>query len=160
MANGAVNTVSRVGQINGTGNADALFLKVFSNEILTTFEEANVMKDLHTVRTISSGKEAQFPVIGSAEAKYFSVGEDVLESSVGDASAQVEMKDQLHLHCLSGKDEDEHSKIFRPEDFKASCMVDKSDSPSNSLDLLEMFAAQGSVTKLSIRRKFKNRITG
>ena len=83
MANGAVNTVSRVGQINGTGNTDALFLKVFSNEILTTFEEANVMKDLHTVRTISSGKEAQFPVIGSAEAKYFSVGEDVLESSAG-----------------------------------------------------------------------------
>lgn len=83
MANGAVNTVSRVGQINGTGNADALFLKVFSNEILTTFEESNVMKDLHTVRTISSGKEAQFPVIGSAEAKYFSVGEDVLESSNG-----------------------------------------------------------------------------
>lgn len=83
MANGAVNSVSRVGQINGTGNADALFLKVFSNEILTTFEESNVMKDLHTVRTISSGKEAQFPVIGSAEAKYFSVGEDVLESSNG-----------------------------------------------------------------------------
>ena len=83
MANGVVNSVSRVGQINGTGNADALFLKVFSNEILTTFEESNVMKDLHTVRTISSGKEAQFPVIGSAEAKYFSVGEDVLESSNG-----------------------------------------------------------------------------
>lgn len=83
MANGAVNSVSRLGQINATGNADALFLKVFSNEILTTFEEANVMKDLHTVRTISSGKEAQFPVIGTADAKYFTVGEDVLESSNG-----------------------------------------------------------------------------
>jgi hypothetical protein len=86
MANGLVNTVSRVGQINGTGNADALFLKVFSNEILTTFEESNVMKDLHTVRTISSGREAQFPVIGSSEAKYFTVGEDVLESSAGYAT--------------------------------------------------------------------------
>jgi hypothetical protein len=83
MSNGQVNSVSRVGQINATGDANALFLKVFSNEILTTFEESNVMKDLHTVRTISSGKEAQFPVIGSAEAKYFSVGEDVLESSNG-----------------------------------------------------------------------------
>ena len=83
MANGAVNSVSRLGQINGAGNADALFLKVFSNEILTTFEEANVMKDLHTVRTITSGKEAQFPVIGTADAKYFTVGEDVLESSNG-----------------------------------------------------------------------------
>ena len=79
MANGAVNSVSRLGQVNGAGNTDALFLKVFSNEILTTFEEANVMKDLHTVRTISSGKEAQFPVIGTADAKYFTVGEDVLD---------------------------------------------------------------------------------
>lgn len=83
MANGAVNSVSRLGQINATGGTDALFLKVFSNEILTTFEEANVMKDLHTVRTITSGKEAQFPVIGTADAKYFTVGEDVLESSNG-----------------------------------------------------------------------------
>jgi len=83
MANGVVNSVSRLGQINGAGNTDALFLKVFSNEILTTFEESNVMKDLHTVRTISSGKEAQFPVIGSTDAKYFAVGQDVLESSNG-----------------------------------------------------------------------------
>ena len=33
MANGAVNSVSRLGQVNATGNTDALFLKVFSNEI-------------------------------------------------------------------------------------------------------------------------------
>ena len=40
MANGVVNHVSRVGQINGTGNADALFLKVFSNEILPHLKRA------------------------------------------------------------------------------------------------------------------------
>ena len=67
---------SRIGQSHdvssGTaGDADALFLKVFSNEILTTFDETNVMKDLHTTRTITSGKSAQFPVSGIAQAKYY-----------------------------------------------------------------------------------------
>ena len=59
MANGNT-TASRLGQINGANDAQALFLKVFSGEILTTFEEMNVMKGLHTIRTISNGKSAQF----------------------------------------------------------------------------------------------------
>ena len=58
-----------------------LFLKVFANEVLTTFEETNVMKDLHTVRTISSGKSAQFPTMGKATAKYHTPGDDVFEQT-------------------------------------------------------------------------------
>jgi len=85
MAYGDV-TVSNLGQINAAGDKDALFLKVFANEVLTTFEEFNVMKDLHTVRTISSGKSAQFPVTGVATAKYHTVGEDILESTSGYSS--------------------------------------------------------------------------
>jgi hypothetical protein len=80
-------TPSRVGQINSSGAVDALFLKVFSGEILTTFDETNVMKDLHTVRTISNGKSAQFPATGIAKAKYHTVGESIggngLESGSG-----------------------------------------------------------------------------
>ena len=45
MANGNT-TPSRLGQVNAANDANALFLKVFSNEILTTFDEANIMKDL------------------------------------------------------------------------------------------------------------------
>ena len=71
---------SRLGQVNASGDVNALFLKVFSGEILTTFEEQNIMKDLHMVRTISSGKTAQFPVTGIADAKYHTVGEDIVDS--------------------------------------------------------------------------------
>jgi len=74
---------SRVGQINGAGDADALFLKVFSGEILTTFEETNVMKDLHMVRTIQSGKSAQFPVTGIASANYHQAGQSLIEGDNG-----------------------------------------------------------------------------
>lgn len=79
----ADTTASRLGQVNATGPVDDLFLKVFSGEILTTFEEQNVMKDLHMVRTISSGKTAQFPVTGIANAAYHTVGEDIVDGSNG-----------------------------------------------------------------------------
>ena len=80
-----LSTFSRSGQIDGAGgsfvNDNKLFLKVFSGEILTTFEENNVMKALHTVRTISSGKTAQFPVTGVASAKYHQAGKDLMSES-------------------------------------------------------------------------------
>lgn len=79
MANGDTSA-SRLGQVNASGAVDALFLKVFSGEILTTFEEFNVMKDLHTVRTISNGKSAQFPVTGIATAKYHTPGENIADA--------------------------------------------------------------------------------
>jgi len=71
--------VSRLGQINKSGDADALFLKTFSGEIITTFETASVILDRHFVRTITSGKSAQFPVLGEAGAKYHTPGASILE---------------------------------------------------------------------------------
>lgn len=68
---------SRLGQVNLAGDADALFLKVFSGEVLTTFEANNVMLPLSRVRTITSGKTAQFPVTGVAEAKYHTPGDSL-----------------------------------------------------------------------------------
>ena len=73
-------TPSRIGQNQLAGDADALFLKVFSGEIITTFEEANIMMPLHRVRTIGSGKSAQFPVTGVASAQYHTPGESVLST--------------------------------------------------------------------------------
>jgi len=78
MANGNTSP-SRLGQVNASGDVNALFLKVFSGEILTTFEETNVMKDLHMVRTIQNGKSAQFPVTGIASAKYHTAGENIAD---------------------------------------------------------------------------------
>ena len=69
-------TASRLGLVNNSGTGyEALFLKVFSGEVLTAFSENNVFSDaLHTVRTISSGKSAQFPVTGTASAAYHTPG--------------------------------------------------------------------------------------
>jgi len=74
---------SRIGQVNLTGGTDELFLKVFSGEIITTFEKNNVMMPLHRVRTIQSGKSAQFPVTGVASAGYHTPGESILSEATG-----------------------------------------------------------------------------
>tara|TARA_R110000824_G_scaffold26336_7_gene90591 strand:- start:359 stop:1513 length:1155 start_codon:yes stop_codon:yes gene_type:complete len=73
---------SRLGQIDTEGDVDALFLKVFSGEVLTTFEENNIMMPLHRVRTITSGKSAQFPTTGVAAAAYHNPGESLFHQSV------------------------------------------------------------------------------
>ena len=63
---------------SGFAADNALFLKVFAGEVLTAFEENNVMKDLHTSRTISVVSRHNFPVTGKANAAYHTVGTPLL----------------------------------------------------------------------------------
>ncbi len=79
---------SRLGLVNNSGtDTEALFLKIFSGEIVTTFEKANIMMPLHRVRTIQSGKSAIFPVTGTANAGYHTPGESVLSQGVNTTAA-------------------------------------------------------------------------
>ena len=82
---------NRLGVINNTSDGsfaqdNALFLKVFSNEILATFEKTQIMKPLHTIRTISSGKSATFPTLGTAKAVYHQPGENIMSKASGSTS--------------------------------------------------------------------------
>jgi hypothetical protein len=92
MAGEGITDPSRVGirgagagLVAGTDNNE-LFLKKFSGEILQSFEESNIFKPLHTIRTIESGKSAQFPVTGIASANYHTPGENIAEE--GGASSK------------------------------------------------------------------------
>lgn len=62
-----------------TNGADklALFLKVFGGEVLTAFARTSVTTSRHMVRSISSGKSAQFPVLGRTQAAYLAPGENL-----------------------------------------------------------------------------------
>jgi len=70
-------TVSRAGQINDTGSVTALFLKVWSGEVLAAFAERNVMMDKHIVRNIKHGVSAQFPAVWKSEAALHTVGAEI-----------------------------------------------------------------------------------
>lgn len=70
---------SLLGQANLTGTDTALFLKMFSGQVLTTYETACVMSSLVRSTTIGSGKSFQFPAIGRAEADYHVRGESIYD---------------------------------------------------------------------------------
>ena len=78
--------ISRLGASNLGADKDALFLKVFSGEVLQVFEENNALLPLVRQRTISSGKSAQFPVTGVATAKYHTPGESIMGSGTDTSS--------------------------------------------------------------------------
>ena len=90
-------TTSRLGLVNNSGTGyDALFLKVFSGEVLTAFSENNIFNDsLHNVRTISSGKSAQFPVTGAATAAYHTPGNPLVGANQILANEKVISIDDL-----------------------------------------------------------------
>jgi hypothetical protein len=75
-------TPSRVGQIKGAGDVRELFLKVFSGEVMTVFDNATVIKDKVRTRTISSGKSAQFPAIGATRAFYHTPGVEITGDAI------------------------------------------------------------------------------
>lgn len=88
-------TMSRPGQQNKAGAVDALFMKVFTGEVMTAFAEVNIMKDLHRVRTIDHGKSASFAVLGKAAARYHVPGTAILGSNQIAANERVINIDDL-----------------------------------------------------------------
>lgn len=74
MAALAATGISNPGQKLSSGDRDALFMKVFSGEVLTAFARNTVMMSRHQVRTIDHGKSASFAVMGRTRAKYLAPG--------------------------------------------------------------------------------------
>lgn len=66
--------ISNPGQKLSADDRDALFMKVFSGEVLTAFARNTVMMSRHQVRTIDHGKSASFAVMGRTRAKYLAPG--------------------------------------------------------------------------------------
>jgi len=86
---------SSLGQVNNAGTADALFLKQFSGEVLTSFEQATVTADKQMVRTIANGKSAQFPVMGRSSASYHTPGNEITGTALNHAEKVITINDLL-----------------------------------------------------------------
>lgn len=102
MANANPN---RYGSINngddGTfANDLALFLKVWSGEIINSFSEKNVMMPLHVTRTIANGKTAQFPVTGKATAAYHVAGTELTGTDIPQNEVNINIDGPLIAHTF------------------------------------------------------------
>lgn len=79
----------------GPSHSDNLYLQVFSGEVLKVFNKETVLKSRHRVRTISSGKSAQFPAIGKAAAEYHTPGYVILGQDIAHGEKVISIDDML-----------------------------------------------------------------
>ena len=84
-----------VGKVNASGSEDALFLKVFAGEVLTSFDRASVTDGAEMVRSISNGKSATFPVMGRVGAAYHTAGSEITGSDVNHNEKVITINDLL-----------------------------------------------------------------
>lgn len=91
----AVAVPASIGRVNAAGAEDALFLKVFSGEVLTAFERASVTQGAEMVRSISSGKSATFPVMGRIAAAYHTPGAEIVGTDVNHNEKVITINDLL-----------------------------------------------------------------
>jgi len=109
-------TLSRAGAINnatGTWAQDnALFLKVFSGEVITAFERSCIFKGLAQERTIQNGKSAQFPVTGRFTGRFHTPGK-MIEGQGNMAQNEVVIKiDDLLIADAALYDLDEAKNFY------------------------------------------------
>ena len=98
MAQAASNpayTVSYQGQNNNTGDVRDLFLKLYAGEVLTAFEEKNIMMPLVRTRTITKGKSASFPMTGKASAEYLTPGNEITGGQIRAGERIITIDDLL-----------------------------------------------------------------
>ena len=93
-------SVSRIGQINFSGDAKALFMKVFAGEVLTAFKENCVTEDKHMVRNIQNGKSAQFPILGKINAEYHTPGREITGLNLPANERVITIDDLLISHAF------------------------------------------------------------
>ena len=91
----AVAAPASIGRVNAAGTEDALFLKVFSGEVLTAFERASVTQGAEMVRSISNGKSASFPVMGRIAAAYHTPGAEIVGTDVNHNEKVITINDLL-----------------------------------------------------------------
>jgi hypothetical protein len=88
-------TTAMFGATNSSGDRNALFLKLFGGEVMTAFEEANVFLDKTMVRSISSGKSAQFPATWKVVAGYHTPGSEILGQNTNANERIINIDDLL-----------------------------------------------------------------
>ena len=93
-------TVSRLGAINGGADKQETFLRLFAGEVLSTFQEHNKFLDKTITRTLSQGKSATFPVVGTASADWHTPGNSVIIDGDGANDIAVAEREIFIDDCL------------------------------------------------------------
>lgn len=87
--------VSFLGQQNLSGDQRALFMDLFAGEVITQFEQKNLMMNKHRVKTIKNGRSYEFPMVGTTGAKYHVPGEMIQADKLAHSKRRVTIDELL-----------------------------------------------------------------
>lgn len=91
------NVVTRQGQINGSGDALATFLKVSGDMVLEAWEQSGIFQNFVTTREIPYGKQASFPITGrKRDARYHTPGELVTGGNMNQGEVVINVDGVLY----------------------------------------------------------------
>ena len=76
-------SLTRPGQSNSTGDARALYLKLFSGEMFKGFQNNTIARDLIMKRTLKNGKSLQFIYTGRTKSEFHTPGNSILGDTNG-----------------------------------------------------------------------------
>ena len=76
-------SLTRQGQSNSTGDARALYLKLFSGEMFKGFQHETIARDMVMKRTLKNGRSLQFIYTGRTTAEFHTPGNSILGNSDG-----------------------------------------------------------------------------
>ena len=88
--------VSRLGQQNGAGDAEAIFLEEFSGLVLAKFDTMQQTVGRQVVRPIKQGNSAQFPLVWSTEAAFHTPGAEILGQVIKHNKKTISIEDLLY----------------------------------------------------------------
>ncbi|OIN15587.1 hypothetical protein BFS86_09090 [Shewanella algae] len=114
-------TLTRPGQNQGAGDSRALFLKLYAGEVLKQFKPACIALSLTKVRTITSGKSFQFPMIGRTSAKYHKPGELIQAGTVKHAEVTVTIDDIVIAPVFVAEIDEALSHYESRAEYSADC---------------------------------------
>lgn len=88
-------TASRPGQLQGAGDARAIFLKLYGGEVIKAFRQENVATKLISHKSIGKGKSISFPMFGKGVAKYHQVGKQIEADVIQSGEVVITLEDML-----------------------------------------------------------------
>lgn len=111
-------TPARIGLVSADNRA--LFLKLYAGEVITVFEQNNIVLPLTMVKTLTSGKSYSFPVTGTVTGGYHTPGDEI-----------------------SGQATEQNEKIITVDDLLvASVFVDNMEEKMSSFDGRAIYAQE------------------
>jgi hypothetical protein len=146
ISGGSDFVASRPGSNNDAADADELFLKKFSGEVMQTFSEKNIMMGKSMVRTISNGKSAAFAATGVAVGAYHVPGTELTGQEILHSERVILIDSQLIADVFVASIDEAKQEYEVRSIYSNECGIALADAADQRLARVAVLAARASST--------------